>query len=619
MNTFLASYPELLTLWEWLQTQAPAIQLSVAVMAVIALFACLFVFKNLLIAVLRMFGLASPSLYRKFIVFPWRPVFTLWLRFCRFREHLFRIGKHSTGGYAGVLATLTNRYNPKTDIPLGLPWMAGLPCYQMIGHTIETHMMVIAQSGAGKSVFLKTVIAQWIQHNSLFVIDPKSEHRRDILSCKSTHTLVSLRPYDMESGQVNPFDCLREAFHEQGESAAIKYAYRIGQSFIESNPNTKQPFFTETSRGYFVGLILLVESHFPLKDRHLGTVRDLIVHGLPTTDEFGVPDNDPELAFASLYEMMMGSSAFGGAIAGAAAPFINAKNETKGSLQATIQERTKVLDIPTVRHMLNGTTRSLRDLKRCRNYALTYEASVSSIRNELQDVTRLITNMVIFSFEDEPIKNGQCLVLLDEFNASGTNSTISTYLPILRSMGASLLPAVQDLEGLKACYPSTFMSFIGNSDATIWMSSPHPMNKAELSRTLGKKTIIEKDQYSGKKSYREVDVATPEQLGRFLDSETGNMIVTRAGKRPLRLVLDPHHKALSIKQYNADPDHKEALLRRLSRFVLNLFIRCFRRDASAVQTAEPAQHNETTSSDELDQFNEPNEFNELKKTTKGEE
>ncbi len=589
MRELLAAYPDVLDLWLWVQAQTLEIQIAVGVFAVIALFACLFVFKNLLVFILRRFGLVTPSFYHTFPTLPWRAPYSIWLKFGRWREQVFRIGNYSTGGYAGVLATLVNRYNPKTDIPLGLPWMAGARCYQMIGHTIETHLMILAQSGAGKSVFLKTVIAQW--QNSLFVIDPKGEHRRDVLLCKRSHSVVSLRPYDMQSGQINVFDCLREALIQFGESAAIKWAYRIGQSFIETPPNAKQPFFTDTSRGYFVGLILLVESHFPLKSRHLGTVRDLIVHGMPTTDENGVPDNNPELAFVTLHEMMMGSSAFGGAIAGAAAPFINANGEALGSLQATIQERTKVLDIPTVRHMLSGTTRSIRDLKRCRDFALTYEASVSSIRTELQDLTRLIINVVIFSFEDESVKNGQCLAIWDEFNASGYNSAVETYLPVLRSMGLSAIPAVQDLEGLQAAYPKTYLGFIGNSDATIWMSSPHPRNKSELSRTLGKKTLIEKDPYSGKKSYREVDVATPEQLGRFLASDTGNMVVTRAGKRALRLVLAPHYKALGVWQYSPDPDHKEALLRRITRFVLGLFT-C---DASAVQTKDTPTHTDNTS------------------------
>jgi type IV secretory pathway TraG/TraD family ATPase VirD4 len=384
---------------------------------------------------------------------------------------------------------------------------------------------------------------------------------------------VALRPYDIETtGQINPFDCLRLAIKLGGQSAGIKWAYRIAHSFIETKSDSKNAFFTDTARGYLAGLILLVETTFEVKDRHLGTVRHLIVNGLPTNDENGVPDDDINVAFESLHEMMMTLPAFSGAIAGAAAPFINAASETKGSLQATLQERSKVLDIPSVRYMLSATTRPIGELKSCNDYVLTVEATVSSIRNELNDVIRLITNTVIYAFEDEEKKNGQCLAVYDEFNACGYNSTIETYLPVLRSMGLSAVPAIQDLEGLKASYPKTFLSFIGNSDLTLWLSSPHPHNLAQLSQILGKKTIVETDSDTGKKSYREVDVATPEQLGRFLASDTGNMIATRAGKRALRLRLNPHFKALGVWQYNSDPEHPEALLRRLTRFILSLFV-----------------------------------------------
>jgi type IV secretory pathway TraG/TraD family ATPase VirD4 len=221
--------------------------------------------------------------------------------------------------------------------------------------------------------------------------------------------------------------------------------------------------------------------------------------------------------------------------------------------------------------MFKDTTRPIRELKTHRDYSLTLDCSVTSIKEELQDAVRLIINMIVYTFEAEPTKNGQCLMILDEFNACGYNSCIESSMPVLRSQGLSAVPAIQDLEGLQAAYPKTYLSFIGNSDATVWMSSSHPKNLGQLSSILGKKTLVEKDSFTGRKSYREVDVATPEQLGRFLSTETHHMIVTRAGKRALRLFLDPHYKALPVWQYSPDPDHKEALFRRLVRRLIGAF------------------------------------------------
>ncbi len=552
------------------------IALAVAGAALTLPFVC-FVVKTVAIWLLRKLGLAAPWTYSRFVIpsLPWRglilrPVMV----FGRWKEHVFKIGKTASGGFASIPATLTNGYtNPKSQIPLGLPWIWGFSTYQTIGLDITTHLLCIGQSGGGKSVWLKTLLAVW--RNSFFLVDPKGEMTRDILGRKTSHRVVILAPYNQSiSGQVNPFCCLHMAFLVGGDDAAIKWAYRIAQSFIETPPNSKQPFFTDTSREYLAGLILFVYDVYPEDFRHLGTVRDLITYGMQVFNDDGSENTTREEAIALLHKMMMESTAFGGnAIAGAAGPFITAGKETLGNLRSTLQGRTKVLDLPGVRYMLSSTTCPIRELKTHDDYGLVINAGITSIRQELQDVVRLITNMVFYTFEDEPVKNGQCLMVQEEFTAQGYNSCVEVALPYARGLGLNFVGLIQDVEALKSAYPTTHLSFIGNSDATIWLSTAHPDNLRLLSSTLGKTVTVRKDKHSGKKNRVETDVATPDQLARFLTTDLGNMIVTRAGKRGLRLRLDPHYKALPVSMYEADPDHKEALLRRIMRFLLHPFMR----------------------------------------------
>lgn len=569
MKDVLLSYPAILSFWKWVADQPTLVLIGLGLISLCVVYVGQFLLKNLILWLLRLFGLSTPRLYGKFPTLPWRPFIRTYLSFKAWQDSVFKIGKHASGGYASILSILC--LTPKNDaIPLGLPWLWGLKCFQTVYQKIETHMMIVAQSGAGKSVFLKTVLAEW--SSSIFCIDPKGEFYRDILCRKTSHQIVALRPYDAKtSGQINVFDCLREAAERGGESEAIRWAYRIGGSFINTEPDSRNRYFTETAMGYLVGLVLFVESHFPLTMRNLGTVRDLIIHGMPVYDEYGELKSTREEAVKNLNNMMMDSVAYSGAIPGAAAPFITASKETLGNLQSTLQNATKVLDIPSVRHMLSATTRSIRELKTQRDYVLTIEASVTSLREELKDIARLITNMVVYTFEAETNINGQCLAVLEEFSAQGYNPCIETALPLARSQGLILMPAVQDLDALKAAYPKTYLSFIGNSCATVWMSSSHPSNLSQLARQLGKRAHIEIDPQTGKKHIRETDVSTPEQLGRFLSKTTGNMIVTRAGARALRLKLNPHYQALPVWAYMADPDHREALSRALTRFVLRLF------------------------------------------------
>jgi hypothetical protein len=100
------------------------------------------------------------------------------------------------------------------------------------------------------------------------------------------------------------------------------------------------------------------------------------------------------------------------------------------------------------------------------------------------------------------------------------------------------------------------------------MGTNHSDNLTMLSQTLGQKAHVEKDKYTRRKSYRNVPVMDKDQLARLLEPDSGNIIVTRAGRRAMRLKNEPYYTALPVTRYNADPDHREALLRRFTRFLL---------------------------------------------------
>lgn len=560
----------------------------------------MFAVKTVTIWSLRRLGCSTPRLYYQlFPRLPWRGIVKGYMAFKGWQESVFKIGQISSGGFASVLSTLTHSYR-KGMVPLGLPWVWGGSLYSFLGIRVETHLQVIGSSGAGKSVWLKLLLSEW--NNSAVIIDAKNgELSRDLASSDKRRQWVILRPYDPEStGQFNPFDILHEAFERDSENETIRAAYKIGQSFIETPPHSKQPFFTDTSRGYLVGLILFVYVYFPEHDRNLGTVRDLTVHGLRVYSDGGSLESTKDEAVEYLHFLMMESEAFGGTIAGAAGPFINASKETLGNLQATLQQKMVVLDIPSVRHMLSATTRPLRELKSCDDFVLVLDASVSSIRGELQDVVRLFTNMVLYACEMETKSKGQCLMALDEFNAQGYNAQIEAALPVARGLHKLVIAIlIQDLEGVRAAYPKTYLAFTGNSTATLWFATAHPMNLAELSKTLGKKTIIVKDKQTGRKTYREVNAAEPDQLGRFLNVKSRNMIVTRAGGRAWRLKLDPHYLALPVWRYTPDPDHKETLLRRLMRGILGRFPQKIAKNINASQPFTIPQKSETPSPQEV--------------------
>ena len=140
-------------------------------------------------------------------------------------------------------------------------------------------------------------------------------------------------------------------------------------------------------------------------------------------------------------------------------------------------------------------------------------------------------------------------------------------LAVARSYGQTVLGISQNIELMRKAYPNSWGTFSGEADAVFWMATNHNDTAAHLSGILGKKSIIEKDRRSGRKSYRDVTVMDADQVKRFLSPDSGHLIVTRAGARALKLKHEPYFKVLPVWRYAADPDHREPILRRAFRFL----------------------------------------------------
>lgn len=541
---------------------------AISAIAVIALWLGSFVFKTILIFILRQFGCSTPELYSKFPTLPWRSVYRVKMNIARWYEHVFKFGKQQTGGFASVLSVLTNRFS-KGKIFIGRPWFCGFGLYQSIGIKLTKHMLIVAGTGSGKTSTIIASLANW--KGSAFVLDPTSIITNTLAKNDKKRQWLELSPYEPETtAQINPFDDVKAAIVREGPDAAIKWSYRIGESFIKTEPNLKQPFFTDASRGFFVGAFLHILSAHPEEEHNLGTLRHLIIHGYKVFDDDGKLLSTPEESRQFLYRAMLNNPAYGGAIAGAAAPFINSSPETKGNLEATLQEKTKILDIPAVRHFFAKTTRPLSDLKTKDDAGFVLNIPLFSLRQELNGVAMLVQNLVFYTFESVKERKGMALFVTDEAQAQGYNSALEVAMPTARSQGLNIIVITQDLDGLEAEYKKTYLAFVGNADIVLWMATAHPSNKRRLCSLLGKKTIITKDRDTGRKTYREVDVMNDEQIERYLSPETGNFIATVAGKRPWRCKLDPFFKSLPVWSYQPDPNHKEPILRRIGRFFFGL-------------------------------------------------
>lgn len=529
-----------------------------------------FAARTLYILTARKLGLYSPEQYRWFPRVPWRAPYRLWTSWQRLYERTRLFGRRgATGGFSGALGTMSMLFKPGMVL-LGRAYALGLPGLQPIGIAAKRHLFAIAQTGSGKTVLAITILATW--RGSAFVIDPKAQIVR-VLAGRDGRRWFVIDP-DHQSGMAsacfNPFDWIKECQRRGGEGAAVLAAMRIAEALIVTPPGNKSPFFYDTPRQLVGGVILHVLVLHPQTDHNLPYVRDLLVHGYRVTPGPGEGPMGEREPHELLLRMMTNNPAFDGVIAGAAAAMACAGGETLGSLRATLLEQTKWLDIPNVRkHMLRSDF-SLFDLKRRNDIVVAFTPSIYSVREELSRFARMLTNLTAYSFELETQRKGLCLMVVDELPSQGYNPVFETLLAISRSQGLIFCGIAQSVELMKRNYPNSYRSFIGEADATWWMGGTHPDNRQLLSELLGKKTLVETDRQTGRKTYRDVAVMEPEQVARFLDPNSEHMIVTRAGGRPLKLVNEPYFKALPLWRYSPDPDHREAFARRLMRALVDL-------------------------------------------------
>lgn len=524
-----------------------------------------FIFRTLIVFNARLLGLYHPSQYRYFPRLPWRIFYKIYIEIKRWYERVFLMGQHSTGGFSGFLEVFTLLYKPG-QILLGRAFGFGVGWLQPIGINVSRHLFAYAMTGAGKTTMLITVLSTW--RNSVFCIDPKAQITNALFESDWRKWFV-LDPYGISNAQnacFNAIDCIKEAQVRDGQQAAVLWAMRIAQALIITPSGSRTPYFTDTARGFLVGLILQVISAHPEEDHNLPYIRHLLVNGYRVFDEeTGEEETRGDEAQQLLLRSMRDNPAFDGAIAGAAAAMASASNETGGNVRSTLQEQTKWLDIPAVRAVLRSTTLPLSDLKTRDDVVFSLTAPVLSIREELAPLCRLLTNMTAYTFEAIAEKKGQCLTIIDELPSQGHNETLEVMLAVARSYGQTVLGISQNIELMKKAYPQSWSMFSGEADAVYWMATNHNDTANHLAQTLGRKTHVLTDNYTGEKSYREVNVMDADQVKRFLSPGSDNLIVTRAGMRALKLKNEPYFKALPVWKYAADPAHREAFLRRFMR------------------------------------------------------
>lgn len=525
----------------------------------------------------RRLGVVDPSWFRFWLwIWPWRFPYQGLFVLIRWWRRL-KFGQGANSEWAGLLETMVLTFKKGDRIYLGRLAVKGIAMFQSIALRGLRHIAIVAGSGSGKTTQLMTILGTLHKKASAFVVDCDGQ----IISAlgnaliRAGHRVVLLDPYHLvkgfAGGRWNPLDEITRAVEQHGHDAAVRFAQKLAEALIRELESTNAWVYKE-GRNFMAGLILYVWLYEPEEKRNIVRVRQLLTMGLP---EKAGPNEDP---FKALIREMKEKPDFGGVIAGAASVISSSQGQDgKNHPRTTCIDQTDWLDQPEMAAISTASDMCGEDLK-LTNTCVFLAAPLTDIQGKLSSWVRAYTMMTMYAFENIPGKlKIPCLFALDEMPSLGKIDVLATSAPAFRKYGIRLVTVTQDLQRLQKAYPQDWRGFLGQAECTIWMGlglEDGQTLKFLSEEVLGKRIMREKIEGSHwllrwlgiskvPARYQKIErlLMTPQQLSDFLNPEDGNIIITRFGKRPLRLKHGPYYSELPFWAFDPDPQFGESFLR----------------------------------------------------------
>lgn len=344
---------------------------------------------------------------------------------------------------------------------------------QRIGFEDDRHLLTVAGTRAGKtSTVLLHNLATYT--GSMVVTDPKGELARATAHVRRGmgQRVFELDPFgelQRRSASYNPF---AELGFGRADLVAPDAAIAADALIVA---NDKDPHWTDSARNLLRALIL-----FLIATEGTATIRR-VRQLLQSQDLTG------------LFERMVLSDAYDGVLSQAGASFLGKTRDGAkefASILSTAQEQTAPLD--DIRHVSDASDFRLADLS---GGDVTIYAVLPGTRMPTHfRWLRIIVQMALAAVERHPVPRTKLPVLfmLEEFAALGPMRPIEVAAGLLAGAGVRLWPVVQDFTQLKASYPKSWETFVGNA-GTIQAFAVGEMTTADyLSRMLGSTQVIER-------------------------------------------------------------------------------------------------------------------------------
>jgi len=428
-----------------------------------------------------------------------------------------------------------------------------------IGLTDDRHLMTIAGSRAGKG---RSIIVpnMCLYPGSVVAIDPKGDlatitaarRGRGSETCEGMgQDVFVLDPFEAARGNAlhyrasfNPLDTIDvNGVNGRDDAALLSDALII--------PSKSESHWPDAAKLLLTGLILHVCDAYQAETRNLLTVRDLLTA-------------DAERFTNTLAEMSCSETA-GGVVARTANSLIAMSDRERSGVLSTAIVQTEFLDSPAMHSVLSHSYFTLGGLKdKCSTVYLSLPAGRMGTHARW---LRLMIALTIEAMERHRTRpEHPVLIIMDEFHALGALSVIERAAGLMAGFGVRLWSVLQDLGQLKALYPQSWETFIGNAGLTQWFGVNDLTTLKYLSERLGQTTLevvsqgeVSKGQiangFSGKSvSRQQVALMTSEEIGRFFSRQSGRQLVLYPGADPIAVErLNYDQEELLNRKFDPDP------------------------------------------------------------------
>lgn len=399
---------------------------------------------------------------------------------------------------------------------------------RLLGLDDDRQMMTIAGNRGGKST---TVLIPNLRRypGSVVVLDPKGELTRACADArrKMGQLVYVLDPFgetDEASASHNPLD---ELGHGKAEHVAPDAAQLADANIVS---NERDPHWTDSAKNLTKGF----------------TLQFLSTTSAPSLREVRRALNATPAELDALFAAMANSSAFDGVVGNIGSSFLG-KMESAGrelqSILSTAQEQTAPLD--DVMHVMERSDFKLRDLSRG-NITIFLVLPAMRMATHYRWLRQFV-QLALGALERYPVARGKLPVwfVLEEFASLGYMRSIEMAAGLMAGFGVKLWSVLQDLSQLKAHYPKSWETFLGNAGVVQAFGNADFTTAEYLSKALGNTTLVERQkvQISGqamshgdigaREHLRHVRLLEPSEVTMHFARETGRQLLLVPGKPPI--------------------------------------------------------------------------------------